>query len=257
MSPLVAMSWVLLTASPKVAAVEVVVNNDHAAGVLEVLGADGGVVWSGEVTGQTREEVPSSARYTLRFSRRIGVLSTQVDDAAKVFSMNVEIAQRHIAVETFEPATDIEVNVMRSSKVAPLYSLRNRGSQSWVVAPFIWVDGLGLNQASHCWSQGARLEPRKSASIGWIDEMCLLDGAKKARAYFELRVEADSKALRRRTFVVSSEVLERTAGNRWIPDAGQTPGCICTGTQVGPDKATLMMKSATSNLYELQDGGLR
>jgi hypothetical protein len=200
--------------------------------------------------------VPAADRYQLRLLRDAGTLRTRVDPASGVFRMDVTVSRHYVEVETYEPAPDVSLSITRSPDAAPLYTLINRGNTDLGVVPWVWKNGV--EDFSRCWTQGGRLRPRAALNLGWIDERCLLDGAKAVRANIGMHdADGDRLTLRQRTFVVQAEVRAGELGSRWIPDAGRHPWCACDGTEVGPEHEVVVGDSPGAMMFRARDGGVR
>ncbi len=250
---------VMLGAQPDAAMVELRTSNSGLPGELEVLDYDGGVLFRQHLESEGAGKVPAADRYRVRFLRPdAGALTTRVNPAHGVVWMHVRVDYREAAVDTYEPVLDVSLDVQRDAATAPQYRLTNHKDETFFVLPMIHVNDFDDNNWSRCWAQRGKLKPGQSVNIGWLDETCLLDGAKKVQAYIELAsIDEDDRNLRRRRYVVRADVTAGNAKSRWVPDAGETPWCICNGTEVGPDHDVLIDSSGERRTFKRGDGGTR
>jgi hypothetical protein len=173
-----------------------------------------------------------------------------------VFRMDIEIARYHVEVKTHEPAAGVALVVTRSERTAAQYSVVNQTGDAWWALPIVWMNGV--DQFADCFTQGGRLEAHTKLDIGWLDEACMLGPEKAGRAYFVLaRVDQSSRALVQRRFVLMHELNAANIKSRWIPDAGRGPGCLCEGTEVGPQRDVLVSETVGRRTFRLRDGGHR
>jgi hypothetical protein len=132
----------VITAGAHPQKVELRATTEDQPGVLEVLGADAGVLWRGRLETELTVNVPAADRYQIRLLRDAGVVASLIDSAKGIQRMTVNAERYYLSVQTEESVSDVSVDVTRSPGVASVYVLTNHSDADLVVLPWLAVDGV-------------------------------------------------------------------------------------------------------------------